>query len=310
MFKARNISVTLLALVLLVFSLPAEEGFAAGGRGGGGPVAKTRAPAAVNPAPVEQVFVPGGWVVLGSDAKEKEFAYEIGGEGARKWRWFDSEARRRVFVKDFYIDKYPVTQSQYHLFVRETGYRYPYISADDYRLQGFLVHSYEEVKPYLWVRGDEGFAPPKVKIDDPVVLVSVDDAAAYCRWRGSSLKGRTFRLPYEDEWEKAARGTDGRYFPWGNVWDGTRANIGQTGPGGTTPVYKYPGGQSPYGVYDMAGNVFEWTLTVDPAGPDRNILKSCSWDDMPGICRGAARHSRLKKSRHILIGFRCVSIVR
>lgn len=264
----------------------------------------------VEPRDVEQILIPGGAVTLGSDEKEKDFGYTIGGEGARKWRWYDSEVRRSPYVGDFYIDKYPVTQAQYYFFVRESRHRYPFISEGDYQRQGFLVHPYKEVLPYLWREGIEGGrwkTPPEGRLDDPVVLVSVADALEYCRWRGGFFKGRAFRLPYEDEWEKAARGTDGRYFPWGNAWDDRRANIWRTGPHGTTPVNKYPSGQSPYGVYDMAGNIFEWTMSVDENDPGRNILKSCSWDDMPGICRGAARHSRPAKSRHILIGFRCVS---
>jgi len=214
-------------------------------------------------------------------------------------------------VGDFYIDKYPVTEAQYFEFVRATGHRAPFISALDYQRQGFLVHPYKEVLPYLWHRGkDERIEPPANKLDDPVVLASVADATAYCQWRGSFDHSKKFSLPSEDQWEKAARGTDGRYFPWGNLWDNRRANIGSSGPQGTSPVDRYASGQSPYGVFEMAGNIFEWTRTPAGANSNRNILKSCSWDDMPGICRGAARHSRLKNSTHILIGFRCVSDVK
>ncbi|MFQ5464421.1 MAG: formylglycine-generating enzyme family protein [Thermodesulfobacteriota bacterium] len=258
-----------------------------------------------DPRAIEQVFVPGGAATLGSDAAEKALGYAIGGAGARKWRWFDSEARRTVEVEDFYIDRYPVTQAQYYIFVKETGHRRPFISEADYERQGFLVHPYASVRPYLW--SDEG-QPPAGKLDDPVVLVSLDDAREYCRWRDRFHPGRTFRPPTEDEWEKAARGADGRYFPWGYRWDDNRANIGRSGPQGTTPVTRYDSGQSPYGAYDMAGNVFEWTSTGAGPGTGRRILKSCSWDDMPGICRGAARHGRPGASRHILIGFRCVSV--
>jgi formylglycine-generating enzyme required for sulfatase activity len=259
------------------------------------------------PRSIEQVFIPPGTVTLGSDKAEKAYAYSIGGPWAKKWRWFDVEKRRRVFVGDFYIDKYPVTEAQYAKFVRATGHRAPYISRDEYQRQGFLVHPYEEVVPYLWHETKDGPAPPPDRLDHPVVLVSVDDASAYCSWRGRFDPGRAFALPTEDHWEKAARGTDGRYFPWGNRWDPSRANIGATGPGGTTPVDRYPSGKSPYGVFEMAGNIFEWTSTPAKDDPERHILKSCSWDDLPGICRGAARHSRQETSRHILIGFRCVS---
>jgi len=275
------------------------------------------APIPAEPRDIEQIFIPAGSVALGSDKKEKAYAYEIGGEGARKWRWFDAEGKRRVFVDDFYIDKYPVTQAQYLLFVQKTGHRAPFISAKDYQDQGFLVHSYKEVRPYLWdsgtkwVKGPGGTRahrwarPPSDKLDNPVVLVSAGDGAAYCEWRGKFDHNKTYNLPTENQWEKAARGTDGRYFPWGDSWDNRRANIWSSGVHGTTPVDRYKTGVSPYGVFDMAGNIFEWTVTPSEHDPARNILKSCSWDDMPGFCRGAARHSRLKKSRHILIGFRC-----
>jgi len=275
---------------------------------------------AATPRDIEQIFIPAGEVTLGSDKEQKSYAYSIGGPWAKKWRWFDGEKKRRVFVADFYIDKYPVTEAQYFWFIRDTGHRTPYISARDYQKQGFLVHSYEEVKPYLWIGGNKGETghettvahrwsrPPADKLDNPVVLVSVGDAEAYCRWRGNFTHKKTFGLPTEDQWEKAARGSDGRYFPWGNSWDPARANIGSTGPNGTTAVDRYDSGVSPYGVYEMAGNIFEWTATPAKNTPNRQVLKSCSWDDMPGFCRGAARHSRLKTSRHILIGFRCVSV--
>jgi len=282
------------------------------------PQIKSTIPA--SPSNIEQIFIPAGEVTLGSDKGQKGYAYSIGGPWAKKWRWFDGEKKRRVFVKDFHIDKYPVTEAQYFWFVRETGHRAPYISAKDYQKQGFLVHSYEEVRPYLWTyetKGETGHKatvahrwsrPPADKPDNPVVLVSVGDAEAYCRWRGNFTHKKTFSLPTEDQWEKAARGPDGRYFPWGDSWDPARANIGSTGPNETTPVNRYDSGVSPYGVYEMAGNIFEWTATAAKNTPNRRVLKSCSWDDMPGFCRGAARHSRLKTSRHILIGFRCVSV--
>jgi formylglycine-generating enzyme required for sulfatase activity len=256
-----------------------------------------------------QIFIPAGTVMLGSDEREKAYAYSIGGEGARIGRWFDIEEEREVFVDDFYIDKYPVTQDQYHGFVESTGYRRPFISESDYLRQGFLIHPYSSVKPYLWKRQSKGGPPipPQDKLDHPVVLVSALDASTFCAWRGRDKPEKNLRLPTEDEWEKAARGSDIRRFPWGNDWDSTRANIWSTGPHGTTPVTKYEHGESPYGASDMAGNVFEWPRTPLKEGSTRNILKSCSWDDLPGICRGAARHSRPKKSRHILIGFRCAS---
>ena len=275
------------------------------GDGTGKPLAESqRLPAVpVKPGDMEQIRIPKGELILGSDEMERAYGYSIGGKAARKWRWYDIEKKRRVFVDEFYIDKFPVTQGQYFEFVKATGHRVPYISRDDYQKQGFLVHPYKEVLPFLW----KDRKPPNGRRDHPVVLVSIGDAWEYCHWRDNFSSGRRFRLPFEAEWEKAARGGDGRYFPWGNEWNNENANVWQSRQGGTTPVDKYETGRSPYGVYDMAGNIFEWTLTPIEPDSDRYVLKSCSWDDYPGICRGAARHARPKGSRHILIGFRCVS---
>jgi toxoflavin biosynthesis protein ToxD len=260
-----------------------------------------------SPPPVldpQQIQIPAGTAHLGSDKNEKDLGYRLGGTAALKGRWFDSEKERNVSLGNYAMDQFLVTQEEYAGFVKETGHRVPYISEMDYQKQGFLVHSYQEVKKYLW---EEGLPQKRLK-NHPVVLVSVDDAQSYCQWKGKK-HGRTYRLPTEDEWEKSARGTDHRYFPWGNQWDPSRLNMSEKGPYETTPVDHYPQGKSFYGLHDMAGNVFQWTQTPLHEQSDRYILKSCSWDDRAGICRSASRHSRLKSSRHILIGFRCASFL-
>ena len=247
-------------------------------------------------------LIPAGEAHLGSDAVEKKIGYQIGGAAARKWRWFDGEIERKITLPSFFIDRYLVTQAQYEQFVQEIGHRVPHITHTEYQKQGFLVHPYREVRPYLW----KDNKLPEQLHNHPIVLVSVDDAEAYCHWRGKK-ETRNSRLPTEDEWEKAARGIDHRYFPWGNQWDPNRLNTAEKGPYQTTAVARYPQGKSPYGAFDMAGNVFQWTRTPLRTGSTRYILKGCSWDDEAGICRAAARHSRQKTSRHILIGFRCIS---
>lgn len=94
-----------------------------------------------------------------------------------------------------------------------------------------------------------------------MVEISWGVAVAYCRWLAKAT-GRPYRLPSEAEWEKGARGTDGRIYPWGNLWDAKHCNSAEGGQGGTTPVDTYPAGASPYGLLDMAGNVWEWCSTI------------------------------------------------
>lgn len=245
-------------------------------------------------------FIPAGKFIMGSDKKEKEFAYDLDGGTTRKYRWYDIEKKNTPYLPDYCINRAPVTNKEYLQFISETKHRFPFISKDDYQKQGFLVHPYKEVRSFLWSR--EGHPAGLGK--HPVVLVSIDDADEYCRWRGKKYTSK-FHLPTEEEWEKAARGTDGRYFPWGNNWDPAKLNSQELGPYFTTEVNNYPTGKSPFGLFDAAGNIFEWTSSTFSNG--KQVVKSCSWDDAPGICRPAARHGRPPPSRHILIGFRCAS---
>ena len=141
-----------------------------------------------------------------------------------------------------------------------------------------------------------------------MVLVSFDDAGAYAEWL-TRKTGVRWRLPTEIEWVKAARGTDGRRFPWGETFDAKRLNSHDSGPFDTVPVGRFPDGASPFGVLDAAGQVFEWTATPSSHGPAgaRYLVKGGSWDDKGcGVCRPAARHSRPRALKHILIGFRLV----
>lgn len=245
--------------------------------------------------------IPAGTFVMGSDEAERRYAYALSSAAVRQAAWFEAELpRRTVELAAFCIDHVLVTQAAYRAFVVATGHRPPVITETEYRRQGFLVHDYaREVTPYLWTAG----APPAGRQREPVVLVSASDAEAFCAWRHPSG-----RLPTEAEWEKAARGDDGRWFPWGARWDSHRLNSASSGVGGTTAVDRFPVGMSPYGLLDAVGNVFQWTATVLADG--RRVLKGCAWDDEPGLCRPAFRHGRPAASRHILIGFRCASAPR
>jgi formylglycine-generating enzyme required for sulfatase activity len=185
------------------------------------------------------------------------------------------QPQHRVLVSDFYISRFPVTNAQFQAFTRAAKYALP-------------------------------LGLPRDRDAHPVVNVTWDDAAAFCRWLSTST-GRTFRLPTEAEWEKAARGTDGRLYPWGNLWDPARLNC-QPAPaatvGTTTPVGRYsPAGDSPYGAADMSGNVWEWCSdwfdgqmyarraarpARDPQGPSTG----------PGyVARGGAFNSSAKQVR-------------
>ncbi len=139
----------------------------------------------------------------------------------------DDDARpvAKIFVGSFWIDKFEVTNARYRRCVEDGACTRP------------VGQAYDD----------------PTRANHPVTIISWQQAVAYCRWSGK-------RLPTESEWEKAARGTDGRRYPWGNRFDAGRANAGYTA--GTTPVGSYPQGGSPYGVMDMAGNVWEWTSSL------------------------------------------------
>lgn len=252
------------------------------------------------PAVVE---IPAGSFIAGSDRAERDRAYRLderahGEPITRRDRWYEGErARGRASTRAFAITVTPITNRQYAPFVAETGHRAP--DADRATWTGYgLNHPYERTRRHAWREG----RPPAGREDHPVVLVSHADAVAYARWLARKT-GMRWRLPTELEWEKAARGTDGRVFPWGAEFDAARLNSHDAGPFDTTPAGAYPAGASPFGVLDPAGQVYEWTATL--AAPGRAIVKGGSWDDKGcGVCRPAARHARPVALKHILIGFR------
>jgi formylglycine-generating enzyme required for sulfatase activity len=154
---------------------------------------------------------------------------------------FGVKGRRYIQTRDieipaYYIDKTEVTNRQFKEFIDETGY-------SPSRPGAFLEH---------WKNGSY----PESQADHPVVWVSLQDAEAYAKWAGK-------RLPTDEEWQLAAQGTDSRIWPWGNNFDPAKGNMDSEG---TKPVGSYPQGASPYGCFDMAGNVWEWVGTVETDG--------------------------------------------
>jgi len=259
---------------------------------------------AAEPAP-PVVTIPAGPFFMGSERAEREAAYKLdeaayGHSRTRQWKWYENEPRRTVETRAYRITVNLITNRQYLAFVAATGHRVPDVDAGTWRSYK-LIHPYKRTRRHAWA----GHRPPKGRLDHPVVMVSYGDVQAYAEWL-SAETGRTWRLPTEAEWEKAARGADGRHFPWGNDYRPDLLNSHDLGAFDTQPVGRYPNGASPYGLMDAAGQVFEWTATK--AGKNRHRVKGGSWDDKGcGVCRPAAGHSRPDAIKHILVGFRLVS---
>ncbi|WP_447977432.1 formylglycine-generating enzyme family protein [Candidatus Nitrospira bockiana] len=203
----------------------------------------------------------------------------------------DERPRHRVWLDVYWIDLYEVTTARYAAFLKET----------------------RRAVPLFWETVDltqHG--------DRPVIGVDWADAEAYCRWAGR-------RLPTEAEWEKAARGTDERRYPWGNhdptpelanFAIGARFSYAQT----LMPVGRYEKGKSPYGVHDLAGNVWEWVqdwygASYYEASPERNpqgpehgmfkVLRGGAWSELPKYLLTFGRFKLPPNTRNSYIGFRC-----
>ena len=243
--------------------------------------------------------------ISGSDRSEREVAYGLdeqayGHQRTREQGWYENERERGIRrTGAFSITRTPITNRQYAAFIAATGHRAPDVDPATWEGYG-LIHPYPRTRRHAWIDA----LPPRGRLDHPVVLVSYADAEAYAAWL-SRRTGQRWRLPTQDEWEKAVRGTDGRHFPWGNDFEPQRLNSHDAGPFDTVPVHDHPAGASPIGLLDGAGQVFEWI--EKPADARRAWVKGGSWDDSGcGVCRPAARHTRPAGIKHILIGFRLV----
>ena len=170
-------------------------------------------------------FIHEGEFIMGSGPETGRQGYDYG---------VDEEPRHRVYLKAFYIDRYEVTIGEYKEYLSATGGEWP----GDQNFPG-------EFPP------EDYFNPPE-RDKYPVNYIGWVEADAYCRWRGK-------RLPTETEWEKAARGVDGRIWPSGGRFDPMDANVRETGNPWPTPVGSYPKDKSPFGLYDVVGNLSEWT---------------------------------------------------
>jgi formylglycine-generating enzyme required for sulfatase activity len=205
----------------------------------------------------------------------------------------DEMPRHQVVLPDYFIDRFEVTNREYESFVKATSHRVP----SEPRFQKF----------YQWSEGHL----PNGQENYPVSYVDYNDASAFCIWRAK-------RLPTEAEWEKAARGTDGRKWPWGNRFDPKKCNTDDSHLSWTVPVGSQTEGASPYGVMDMCGNLAEWTSSWYKPYPG-NALKREAFGETFKVVRGGAwslpahpfsrtshRSYAVKPDkRHRSIGFRC-----
>jgi len=185
------------------------------------------------------------------------------------------DEKQLVHVDAFYVDKYPVTNAEYAKFVEATGH----------------------APPPNWEETGSTYLPDMA--NHPAVFVNWFDAQDYAAWAGK-------RLLIEAEWENAARGADGRVYPWGNEFNRIMCNASEAGIRGTTPVGKYsPYGDSPYKVGDMAGNVWEWTATDWAPGSSSKVQRGGSFVNRGSYARCAYRYLGVPEPRTPNVGFRC-----
>ena len=237
----------------------------------------------------EMVLVPAGEFIMGTNKTDPENTHQR--IGAVKPLYLDQQPERKINLGAYYIDKYEVTNKEYKQFIDATQYvEYPAHWVDGNYPEGLEAH--------------------------PVANVAWAQAMAYALWAGKIL-------PTEVQWEKAARGTDGRIYPWGNEYTRGMANVEIDGARQSSPVGSYPKDVSPYGAYDMSGNVMEWTLDWYQPYPGSNY-QTQRFGTYFKVLRGSgfqkAGHYFLEAYRYVFyrtevgpdeifenVGFRCVT---
>lgn len=234
----------------------------------------------------------------------------------------EASPQHRIEIQAFAIGKYPVTNAEFAEFIRDGGYARPeWWTAMGWKWQRGRLS--QQPLPAFWHESRLNGA------HHPVVGVSWYEAVAFCRWL-SAQDQRIYRLPSEAEWEYAARGANStRHFPWGDRFEPGCCNTAEAGFGGTTPVSHFPNGVSPFGVWDLAGNVFEWTLSKwgvnwqelqfpypyrandgreEMEGSGARVIRGGSWFNPYPEARCAYRARYLAGSRASNIGFRVVRV--
>ncbi len=287
-----------------------EVGETRGGEQGKDDAAAAKLPAQVKavpekPAPrppidFDWVTIAAGEFLMGSDKKQDAQAYD------------NELPQHRLYVPEYRIARVPVTVAQFAQFVQATSYKT--LAEEQGSAYGYTGSQWEDVKGASWAHPRGPGSDVQQKANHPVTCIAWRDALAFCAWA-------QVRLPTEAEWEKAARGTDGRLYPWGNsAPDKERCNFNMAVKD-TTAVGHYPKGASPYSLLDMAGNVWEWTsskwldnyndyarkIDNNLEGEERRVLRGGSFNNDRSNVRCAYRYWDNPNVRISDVGFRVVS---
>ncbi|MDX2253137.1 MAG: SUMF1/EgtB/PvdO family nonheme iron enzyme [Nitrospira sp.] len=205
---------------------------------------------------------------------------------------YGDENTRETIDHDYWIDKYPVTNKKFRAFIEADGYgNQTYWSPEGWKWKTENAIT----GPRYWTDVNLNM------LDHPVVGVSFYEAETYATWEGK-------RLPSEQEWEKAARGEDGRKYPWGEEFDKARCNNSESGIYHPTTVTQHPNGVSPYGCYGMAGNVWQWCTDWYDEEGRRRVFRGGSWIYGPVYLRSSYRTGGYADYRNEDVGFRLVAL--